>query len=69
MTERELLESIGAKIKGVRKQKGMSQMELGAKARLHHSSVSQIEHGNEGCLIATLKRIADVLEKDIKYFL
>ena len=69
MTEKELLASMGAKVKAARKQAKMTQVKLGQLCGLDDSSVSQIESGNYGSKITTLKRIADVLKMEVRDFL
>lgn len=57
---------IGKRIRDLRKQKGLSQEELGWKAKLHFTYIGAIERGEKNCSIITLEKIAKGLEIDIK---
>jgi transcriptional regulator with XRE-family HTH domain len=69
MTEAMFLAQMGNKIKAARKQAKLSQMKLGELCHLHHSSVSQIECGNADSKLSSIRRIAEVLNRDVKDFL
>lgn len=60
---------MGAKIKAIRHSRGINIYEMSELVKLHVTSISLIENGRYGSLITTLKRIADVLECDVKDFL
>jgi transcriptional regulator with XRE-family HTH domain len=69
MKDREFLERMGAKVKAARKAANMTQQQLADLCRFDDSSISQIEHGNYSLKVTNLKRIADVLNMDVKEFL
>lgn len=54
--------NIGASIKEVRKQKGLSQIELAEKIEISQTSLSQIESGSKRPSATTLKKICKVLK-------
>jgi len=53
---------LGKAIKELRKQNGLSQQELAAKASITQGTLSQIERGNKRPGIETLKSISEALE-------
>ena len=57
---------LGKRIRDLRKQRGLSQEELGWKAELHFTYIGAVERGERNCSIITLKKIAEGLEIDIK---
>jgi transcriptional regulator with XRE-family HTH domain len=57
---------LGKRIRNLRKQKGLSQEELGWKSELHFTYIGAVERGERNCSIMTLKKIAKGLEIDIK---
>ena len=57
---------LGKRIRDLRKQRGLSQEELGWKAELHFTYIGAVERGEKNCSIITLKKIAKGLEIDIK---
>lgn len=69
MTDQEFLNKLGARIAEVRKEKGMSQMDLGSKIDMEKSNLSAIENGRQNPSALTLKRIADALGVEVKEFL
>lgn len=56
------------KIKKLREAKGLSMNQLAVKAGLNYRTVVAIENGGD-VLVSTLKRIAAVLEVDVKELL
>ncbi len=58
--------SIGKRIRALRKQRGLSQEELGWKAELHFTYIGAVERGEKNCSIISLEKIAKGLEVDIK---
>lgn len=69
MTTGELIKLIGSKVRVARMEAGLSQRELAKKANIYRTHISIIEIGSKGARIATLKAIADALDKDVKDFL
>lgn len=49
---------IGRRIKEARQKLGLTQEELGERARLHYSYIGQVERGNKVPSLKTLKKIA-----------
>ena len=60
---------IGKKIRATRKAKGISMRQMVVLAPVHKSSLSEIENGKMNVKILALKKLADVLEVDVKEFL
>lgn len=67
--EKEFLKQMGSKIRALRKLYGMSQYELAITCQMDESNLCDIELGKKDCQILTLKRFADALKVDVKYFL
>ena len=57
---------IGDQVRNLRKEKGLSQEELGARAELHYTYIGAIERGEKNCSIDTLQKIAKGLEIKIQ---
>lgn len=57
---------VGDRIRDLRKQKGLSQEDLGWKAGLHNTYVGAVERGEKNCSIETLEKIAKALEIEIR---
>ena len=53
---------IGAALKTLRKEKGLSQKELGQRVGLDQKKVSLIENGNPNCRVDSLFRLLSALE-------
>lgn len=64
--EREL---IGRRIKEARHKLGLTQEELGERARLHYSYIGQVERGNKIPSLKTLKKIAQALNIKLEVLL
>lgn len=54
-------EQIGRRIKEARRKLGLTQEELGERARLHYSYIGQVERGSKIPSLRTLKKIAAAL--------
>ena len=61
MKEKELLAKIGERIVELRTQKGMTQQELAAELDYEKSNMSRLESGRINPRIATLYKVAQVL--------
>jgi len=59
---------LGKRIRDLRKQRGLSQEELGWKSDLHYTYIGAVERGEKNCSISTLEKIAKGLEISIKDF-
>lgn len=62
------LKEMGAKIKAVRKAKGLYLRDLGKLCNIHYGAICEIEKGKRNSHILTLKNIADKLGIDVKDF-
>ena len=62
MQEKELLAKIGERIVLLRTAKGMTQQEMAAKLDYEKSNMSRLESGRLNPRIATLYKVAQVLE-------
>lgn len=62
MTEEELLEKLGQRIKQLRSEKGMSQIALAVELNYEKSNMSRLESGRINPKITTLYKVAKALE-------
>ncbi len=69
MKEREFLKVLGARIRELRMEKHMTQIELARECEFEKASMSRIESGQTNITILTLKRISDAMELDLGEFL
>lgn len=60
---------VGGKIRRARKEKKISQRELGVEVGYAAPTISQLENGEFRVSIESLKKVADVLNKPLSYFL
>jgi len=58
----------GEKLKAFRKKKGLSQEDLGFKASLHRTYISEVERGRRNISIVNIAKIAKALDLSIKEF-
>lgn len=65
----EYLAKVGANIRNIRRLRGYSYTELAKAMPMKPDALREIEKGYVSPLLTTLKRIADVLEVDIRDFL
>ncbi|WP_163852429.1 helix-turn-helix domain-containing protein [Paenibacillus elgii] len=65
MENNEILKSIGARIRDLRKERGLSQESLGEKGGFHFSYIGQIERGEKNIAILNLVKIATALEVSV----
>ncbi|WP_010492980.1 helix-turn-helix domain-containing protein [Paenibacillus elgii] len=65
MENNEILKSIGARIRDLRKERGMSQESLGEKGGFHYSYIGQIERGEKNIALLNLVKIATALEVSV----
>lgn len=64
------LKEVGKKVRKARMAKGLNIIQLSIMlGNNHFTGLGNIERGQVGCRITTLKQIADVLEVDVKDFL
>ena len=69
MNNGEYLKEMGAKIRAIRKSKGIYLRDLGKACNLHFGAISEIENGKRNSYLLTLKVLADELGVDVKDFL
>jgi transcriptional regulator with XRE-family HTH domain len=65
MIEKQLLIQIGQKIKKIRTEKGLSQVELADLCDFEKSNMARIESGNTNLTIKTLLKISNALKVEI----
>lgn len=65
MTEKQLLKKIGLRIKQLRTEKGLTQLEFGYRIEVDKSNVSRLESGRFNTKIYTLFQVAQALEIDL----
>ena len=58
-------ERFGIRVKKIREQKKMSQLELAQKANLDITTINEIENGNRDPLLRTIWKIANALDVSI----
>jgi transcriptional regulator with XRE-family HTH domain len=63
-----VLTFVGARIREIRKEKGMSQEQVGENADFHYSYIGRIERGEKNISLLTLSRIADALGVGVHQF-
>jgi transcriptional regulator with XRE-family HTH domain len=63
--DREILNLVGARIKVLRKEKGLSQEALGEKGGFHFTYIGQVERGEKNVSLVNLAKIAEALEINI----
>ena len=66
MTEEELLKKIGQRIKDIRKEKGMPQIELAVELDYEKSNMSRLESGRISPKLFTLYKVAQALGVELK---
>lgn len=69
MSNGEYLIAIGKKIREIRRAKGIPIQKAAPMAGTYKSCLSDIENGKMNCKILALKRLADILDCDVKDFL
>jgi transcriptional regulator with XRE-family HTH domain len=65
MKEKNYLIKIGRNIKELRKEKGISQVDLAYMCNFEKTNMSRIESGNNNPTIRTLLKIANALDVDL----
>ena len=65
MEKQELLKYLGANIKRIREEKGMTQQELASLCNFEKSNMSRLEAGNTNPTIYTLYKVALALKVDL----
>ncbi|MCF6096443.1 helix-turn-helix domain-containing protein [Thermovorax subterraneus] len=69
MEHREIFYGIGNRIRRLRKQRNLTQEELGERAGLHYSYIGQVERGDKIPSLKTLSKIAKALNVSLDYIL
>ena len=65
MGNEEFLVALGSRIKQIRAEKKMSQINLAAKCDFEKASMSRIESGKTNSTILTLRKISNALDVDV----
>ena len=68
MNESEFLIQLGKRIAKLRKDKGFSQLDVGALINMEKSNLSAIENGRQNPTALTLKKIADAINIEVYLF-
>ncbi len=63
--EAEYLNKLGKRIKTLRKEKGIKQVELGYSCDIEKQSMSRIEAGNTNPSVLLLRKIAETLDVEV----
>jgi transcriptional regulator with XRE-family HTH domain len=58
---KDVTSQIGSRIRELRKKKGLSQEELGGRAKLHYTYIGAVERGEKNVSVVTLNKIARAL--------
>jgi transcriptional regulator with XRE-family HTH domain len=62
---KDIKELVGKRIRALRKEKGLSQEELGDLADLHYTYIGAVERGERNCSIDSLSKIAKGLDANV----
>ncbi|MDP4099126.1 helix-turn-helix domain-containing protein [Paenibacillus sp. P96] len=65
MQDKEILNLVGAQIRSLRKERGLSQEALGEKGGFHFTYIGQIERGEKNVALLNLAKIADALDVNV----
>ncbi|ALP35263.1 MULTISPECIES: helix-turn-helix domain-containing protein [Paenibacillus] len=65
MQDKEVLKLIGARIRVLRKEKGLSQEALGEKGGFHFTYIGQIERGEKNVSLINVAKIAKALDVNL----
>ncbi|MBP2110493.1 transcriptional regulator with XRE-family HTH domain [Paenibacillus silagei] len=63
--DKEILKQVGARIRALRKERGLSQEALGEIGRFHFSYIGQIERGEKNVSLLNLHKIAESLKVNV----
>jgi transcriptional regulator with XRE-family HTH domain len=66
MENREILIKFGQRVRGIRKEKNLSQEDLSFKADLHRTYIGMIERAEKNITLINIEKIAKALNVDIK---
>ena len=65
---KDIRKSYGEHLKAFRKEKGLSQEDLGFKSSIHRTYISEVERGRRNISIVNIAKIAKALDLSIKEF-
>ncbi|MCM3174226.1 MULTISPECIES: helix-turn-helix domain-containing protein [unclassified Paenibacillus] len=65
MEDRKILKLVGARIKVLRKDKGLSQEALGERGGFHFTYIGQVERGEKNVSLINLGKIAEALDVNV----
>jgi transcriptional regulator with XRE-family HTH domain len=61
MTEKSLSSEVGERLRGLRKERGITQEELAHLSSLHPTYIGKLERGEKNATIETIERVANAL--------
>lgn len=65
MNDKDILKLVGARVRTLRKNRGLSQESLGEKGGFHFSYIGQIERGEKNVSLLNLAKIANALDVNV----
>ncbi|MFA5574836.1 MAG: helix-turn-helix transcriptional regulator [Brumimicrobium sp.] len=68
ISEQQFLKKLGAKIAKLRKEKGLSQLDVCAEIKMEKSNLSSIENGRQNVTSLYLLKIANAIGVEVKDF-
>ncbi len=68
MSKKNVLVEFGDKVRGLRKEKELSQEELSFKANLHRTYIGMIERAENNITLTNIEKLAKALDVEIKDF-
>ncbi len=67
-SEKKFLKSVGSNIAKLRREKGLSQLDVCAEIKMEKPNLSSIENGRQNVTSLTLLKIAKAINVDVKEF-
>lgn len=65
MTEQEFLKQIGQRLTAIRKEKGMSQVDVCSRLKMDKTYLSAIENGKQNTTLGKIKEILEAMGSDV----
>ncbi len=66
MVVAEILFKFGRHVRKLRKEKGMSQEELGFRAEIHRTYIGSVERGEQNISLINVEKIANALKLEVR---